>query len=60
MRLKIPDGRKGRRTFYARLRIGRRWLFVQRWDTERAPNNRFLSRDRVMGWTWGARDASLR
>jgi hypothetical protein len=42
----------GRRSFYLNVAVmGRRW-WVQRWDTARAPLNRF--RSGTMGWTWGA------
>ena len=43
----------GRRSFYFALHFGRRRLWCQRWDTARAPRNRFRSGD--MGWTWGQR-----
>lgn len=43
----------GHRSFYASLTIGRRWVWVQRWDVERAPRGRFRSRDGLMGWAWG-------
>jgi hypothetical protein len=44
-----------RRTFYASVTLGRTTFWLQRWDTERAPDNRFRSRDGVMGWTLGER-----
>jgi hypothetical protein len=43
----------GHRSFYARVLFGSRWVWIQRWDTARAPQNRFLSADGLMGWTWG-------
>ena len=42
---------RGRRTLYAGVTVGPVTWWVQRWDTERAPRNRILSADRVMGWT---------
>lgn len=45
----------GRRTVYGKITIGRTTFWVQRWDTGRSPNNRFKSRDGLMGWTWGVR-----
>lgn len=44
---------RSRRTVYAAITVGRTTCWVQRWDTQRAPNNRWRSRDGVMGWTWG-------
>ena len=43
----------GRRSFYGAVVIGRRRLWLQRWDTARAPENRWRTRDGVMGWTGG-------
>ena len=46
---------RGRRTFYLTLTLFGRTLWVQRWDTGRAPRNRLRSRDGLMGWTAGVR-----
>lgn len=43
----------GRRSFYGALTMLGRTFWIQRWDTARAPRNRFRSGD--MGWTWGSR-----
>jgi hypothetical protein len=55
MRLRIPDARNGRRTFYMSLSFFGRRLWLMRWDCDRTSNykTRFKSSDGVMGWTWG-------
>ena len=45
----------GHRSLYAKLQIFGQTFWLQRWDTERATNNRFLNADGSMGWTWGHR-----
>jgi hypothetical protein len=57
-RLTMPE-LKGRRTFFAVLRLNKRRLWLMRWDTERTQEGRpwrrpFLySRDRLMCWSAG-------
>jgi hypothetical protein len=43
----------GRRSWYLALTLLGRVAWLQRWDTARAPRNRFCWAD--MGWTWGTR-----
>lgn len=53
--LVVSTGRlyNGRRSFYASFTLFGRVFWIQRWDTARAPRNRF--RTGPMGWTWGTR-----
>lgn len=45
----------GHRSVYVRVTVGPRSWWVQRWDVARTTGHRFLSRDGLMGWTWGVR-----
>jgi len=63
MRLRF-DPVMNRRTFYARITIGKRVYWLQRWDTGRCmpsvysrdkPKPFAFSRDKLMCWTCGAR-----
>lgn len=47
----------GRRSFFAVFRCGSLRFWVMRWDTARAPKNRFRTGrgPQDMGWTWGTR-----
>lgn len=40
-----------RRSLYICFTFGKTRFWIQRWDNERAPKNRFRSGD--MGWSWG-------
>lgn len=42
----------GRRTVFIVLQVGPWKWWLMRWDTERAPDNRFKTADGLMGWTW--------
>ena len=44
---------RGRRTFFAKLRLGKRRAWLMRWDTERTPRPFAYSRDRLMCWSAG-------
>jgi hypothetical protein len=41
----------GKRSLYVSVVIGRTRYWVQRWDNDRAPKNKFRNGD--MGWSWG-------
>jgi hypothetical protein len=48
----------GRRTVYITLTLGKRTLWLQRWESERSSKNRkpfAFSRDKRMAWTAGVR-----
>lgn len=45
----------GHKSFYASITIGKVTWWVMRWDIARTTGHRFLSRDGLMGWTWGRR-----
>ena len=50
------DPVRGRRTFYITLQLGRRTLWLMRWDTDRTRDYRHrfaFSRDGLMSWTCG-------
>jgi hypothetical protein len=53
--INVSTGRlyTGHRYVYVRLLFGKSWLYAERWDTARAPGNRFKTRDGLVGWTFG-------
>lgn len=55
--IKFTSGRlyNGYRSIFVSFTLGRTWWWVMRWDTARTKGHRFLSRDGLMGWTWGVR-----
>lgn len=46
---------QGRIHAFFSITVGRYTVTAQRWDTARSPQNRFRSRDGLMGWSFTAR-----